>query len=657
MKKKLVAGIAVMVLIVASLLFVYQSLARQTDEATTGTIQIDGEAKVIHQLNTKMIIGSRLYQIYALDRATNEQVWTAKTEGEIVAVKHSTDQVFAVSTDRKLYQLDAASGEVLGTVKLMGPPIAMDVRNDGSLIAIATSLSEVKNRLYLYDREGQERLRLETPVKINAIQFDAAGESLYTALDNGYLEKRSLDGEVLSSIRLQRAAVAMAYDPDSAISAYITKEGGVYIVNAELEIISQFTLPKLADSHLLSIAVEEGHSQYAAGSSHGELFIFQAQGEIIYRSQDSSLRPIWDMAFTAGNEKLLVSRSNGGVDVLEYAAISKLEGIKRLQSVLLLLSSLGILGLILMAVHLSDRTKGQFYRLAKEIWRKRIAYIILIPAFALIALFCYFPIYQALVRSFTDWNATSTKIHWIGFDNFRLMVTEGYFFAGVQNMLILLVTTFIKVITVPLILAELVFNLTSNKARYQYRLAFVMPMIVPGIVLTLVWKSGVYDPDFGALNSFLGMIGLEGWQRNWLADESWAIWAIVFAGFPFASAFHFLIYYGGLIGISRELFDAAKVDGCSRWRAMFLIDFPLISPQIKLMLILAFIGTIQDFGASYFLTEGGPGISTYVPGLELFFNATKFGRYGYASALGMVMFIFILGMTILNMRVKTAAEK
>lgn len=329
MKKKLVAGIAVMVLMVASLLLVYQSLERLTDEATTDSISIEGEAKVIHSMDTKTIIGSRLYQLYAIDPLTNKQLWTARTEGEIVEVKDSTDTIFAVSTDRSLYALDAATGEERSKVKLMGPPVSMDVRADGSLIAISTSLSEVKNRLFLYDREGQEQLRLETPVKINVVRFDASGEALYLALDNGYVEKRSLDGEVIKSIRLQRAAVAMAYEPESAASAYITKEGSVHIVNAELEMISQFALPKLADSHLLSIAGEKGRFQYAVGSSHGELFVFDGDGQITYRSQDSGLRPIWDVAFTPGHEKLLISRSSGGVDVLDYSAISKLERINQ----------------------------------------------------------------------------------------------------------------------------------------------------------------------------------------------------------------------------------------------------------------------------------------------------------------------------------------
>jgi ABC-type sugar transport system permease subunit len=79
--------------------------------------------------------------------------------------------------------------------------------------------------------------------------------------------------------------------------------------------------------------------------------------------------------------------------------------------------------------------------------------------------------------------------------------------------------------------------------------------------------------------------------------------------------------------------------------------------QIKLLLILVFIGTVQDFGGVYLLTSGGPGTSTYVPGLELYFNTTKFGRFGYACALGLVIFVFTMIGTLINMRIKTVSEE
>ena len=220
-----------------------------------------------------------------------------------------------------------------------------------------------------------------------------------------------------------------------------------------------------------------------------------------------------------------------------------------------------------------------------------------------------------------------------------------------------MVCSFAKLLTVPLLLAELVFamrtrNGESSKRRYWFRLLLVLPMVVPGVVSTLMW-SNIYDPEIGALNSLLEAVGLESWTRVWLGNEKTALWAIIFMGFPFVNSFAFLVYYGALINIPADLFEAAKVDGSNPAWNFFHIHLPLISPQMKMLIITTFIGAVQDYGGVYLLTKGGPGYATYVPGLELYYAATKFGQYGYACAMGLVMFVVILVGSIINMRMKT----
>lgn len=192
----------------------------------------------------------------------------------------------------------------------------------------------------------------------------------------------------------------------------------------------------------------------------------------------------------------------------------------------------------------------------------------------------------------------------------------------------------------------------SSRRRYWFRLLLVVPMVVPGVVSTLMWKN-IYDPNIGALNSFLDVLGLDHLKHSWLGDESTALWAIIFMGFPWINSFAFLVFYGGLINIPVDLFEAAKVDGSNPLWNFLKIHLPLITPQLKMLIITTFIASVQDYGGVYLLTAGGPGTSTYVPGLELYYAATKFGQYGYACAMGLVMFIVILIGSILNMRIKT----
>ena len=179
-----------------------------------------------------------------------------------------------------------------------------------------------------------------------------------------------------------------------------------------------------------------------------------------------------------------------------------------------------------------------------------------------------------------------------------------------------------------------------------------MPMVVPGVVSALMWKN-IYDPSIGALNSILRTVGLGKWARPWLGSSKTALGAIIFMGFPWVHSFAFLVYYGGLINIPADLFEAAKVDGSNPAWNFFHIHLPLISPQLKMLIITTFISSVQDYGGVYLLTMGGPGTSTYVPGLELYFNATLLGQFGKACAMGIIMFIVILVGSLFNLRMKT----
>ena len=123
-----------------------------------------------------------------------------------------------------------------------------------------------------------------------------------------------------------------------------------------------------------------------------------------------------------------------------------------------------------------------------------------------------------------------------------------------------------------------------------------------------------------------------------------------FVGFPFVAGLNLLIYLAGLDNIPGEVIDAALLDGATGWRRFWRIDVPFITGQIKLIVILTMITQIQGFQTIILLTQGGPGYSTTVPGWVMYQNAFQFGRMGYASAIGVAMFIVMLIMTAINMR-------
>ncbi len=181
-----------------------------------------------------------------------------------------------------------------------------------------------------------------------------------------------------------------------------------------------------------------------------------------------------------------------------------------------------------------------------------------------------------------------------------------------------------------------------------------MPYVGPRRLWSLRWKQK-YVPQMGLLTQMLAKLGLSALQRVWLGNEQTAIWAIIFMGFPFVNAMAFLVYYGGFSNIDASVLESAVIDGATRARTFRSIQLPMIAPQVKLMLTLTFISSVQDFYPIYLLTGGGPGTSTYVPGLEIYLNATTFGRYGYACALGILMFLFIMIGTLINLRLQGGA--
>ena len=164
-------------------------------------------------------------------------------------------------------------------------------------------------------------------------------------------------------------------------------------------------------------------------------------------------------------------------------------------------------------------------------------------------------------------------------------------------MLLILVTSLIKVFTVPMMIAELIFWLRWSRAKYIMRVAFIIPSIVPGVVGILLWKQ-IYDPQIGLINEVLKAIGLGYVARGWLSDAATAIWAIIFTGFPWVDIFAFLIFFGGLLNINHEIFDAAAIDGASAWKRFLNIDLQMIRPQLRLIMFFAFLGLSRGTAAS-----------------------------------------------------------
>jgi ABC-type sugar transport system permease subunit len=176
-----------------------------------------------------------------------------------------------------------------------------------------------------------------------------------------------------------------------------------------------------------------------------------------------------------------------------------------------------------------------------------------------------------------------------------------------------------------------------------------VPAVVPGIVAILLWKM-IWAPNIGLVNQTLTAVGLGEFQHTWLGEEATALLAIILTGFPWVAIFAFLVYFGGLLAVSSEMFEAAAVDGASPFRRFWSIDLAMLAPQIRLILFFTFIESIQGFAGILVLTGGGPGTATYVPALEMYMMISRASEFGYASAIGFTLAAVVGVLVFLRLR-------
>ena len=292
--------------------------------------------------------------------------------------------------------------------------------------------------------------------------------------------------------------------------------------------------------------------------------------------------------------------------------------------------------------------------LLDRILRYRYLYLALTPGLALLLIFEWYPALSAFYNSFFLWNGG--KLHtFVGWENYQFLLQDRAFIASLGNLALFLIFRIIFQALFPLIAAEFIVNLRSERWSNWWKVIFVFPMVVPNILMFLIWRF-VYNPQVGVLNKTLELIGLGSLSRAWLADPNSAIWALSFVGFPWLPTLQFLIILGGLQAIPKEVTESAKLDGASWLARIRHIDLPMVRSQIILAMLLTAIFQTQRFDLFLVLTNGGPGYSTMVPALHLYQSAFTYLEFGYASAIGVFMFIIMLGLTVLNLRLGRAKE-
>lgn len=299
---------------------------------------------------------------------------------------------------------------------------------------------------------------------------------------------------------------------------------------------------------------------------------------------------------------------------------------------------------------------GRFRSTLREMRKSWQAYALLSPIFLLLLVFVYYPPVLGLIRAFYDW-APLRPAQFVGLENFRMYFSAPESGREITNVLKLTCIGLVTGVVAPFVMAELIFAIRGAVSKEMYRLAIVIPMLVPAVVYTLLWQH-IFDPNLGPINNLLGAVGLGALERDWLGDPATALYAIMAVGFPWVAGIGTLVFLGGLAQISESVFDACLLDGCTGLRRLWVVDLPLVLGQVRFLTILAVIGALTTFERVMILTRGGPGYATSVPGLRMYERAFITGEFGYASAIGLLLFVFAMAlMFVINRALRPFSEE
>jgi multiple sugar transport system permease protein len=269
--------------------------------------------------------------------------------------------------------------------------------------------------------------------------------------------------------------------------------------------------------------------------------------------------------------------------------------------------------------------------------------------------FYLYPALASLYYSFTDFKILKDP-NWVGLANYEKMFADPLFWKSLAN------TLFLTLIGIPIaVMSALGVALLLNTKRIigigVFRTIFYLPVVVPSVASALLW-IWLLNPQYGLVNQVLAAFGLP--HPNWFYDPDWSKPGIILMT-TWAVGDVVIIYLGALKGVPAQLYEAAEVDGAGVWAKIRNVTIPMISPAILFNLITGAIGAFQYFTQAYVISEGtvgrGSGAvggiqnSLLFYGLNLYNNAFRYFKIGYASALGWFLLVVILASTVVMLLV------
>lgn len=287
----------------------------------------------------------------------------------------------------------------------------------------------------------------------------------------------------------------------------------------------------------------------------------------------------------------------------------------------------------------------------QRLWR----WLTLAPALAMLLALSIIPLVGLFITSFQNvaWVDGRAVRTWAGLDHYRALFGDALFGAGLWNTVLFALGAVTGQMLLGFALALLVSKV--SRGRVLYRTIFILPILIPGIVIGAIWKL-MLNYDFGLANQMLGLVGLG--PFDWLGNGQTALLSVIAVDIWHWTPFCFLLFLAGLESLPQDVYEASKIDGASAWQELLYVTLPLMVPTIVVTFAFRLILAFKVFDEVYLLTKGGPGTATEVISFTLyqrFFTEDKAG-YGSAMSVSVIFLVCLLLVVALSARRRSEAR-
>ncbi len=283
----------------------------------------------------------------------------------------------------------------------------------------------------------------------------------------------------------------------------------------------------------------------------------------------------------------------------------------------------------------------------------------LVVPLALYGVFVISPFVQAFHYSLTNWTGVAPEFEYVGFTNFKNLMHDSLFLTALRNNAVLLIGLPVITVLLALFFAFLLnvggrpggAGVQGVRGSGFYKLAFFLPQVLSVSVIAVIWAVIMDPTDSGMVNSVLGRLGAG--PAGWLSDPNLALWCVLWVLVWGSVGFYLVLFNAAMSSIPRDIFEAALIDGAGRYATFVKVTMPLLWDTIQTSWVYLAILALDVYALVAVMTAGpgGPDNSTQVISLQIAQNGFQFGRAGYASAMGVVLFFFTLIIATVMLRI------